>query len=105
MKMSINPLTGRPVDNRRRLVFDEQRIAYVSLGKGEKLVRDPLDPGRLSVGRKLLFDPLRGKYIAAGRKLRFDPLEGKYITLQKGGKLRFDPLACKFVVVTRKRCS
>ncbi|GAJ02489.1 unnamed protein product, partial [marine sediment metagenome] len=99
MYMNINPLSGKRIDSRRRLVFDEQRIGYVSLAKGEKLIRDPLDPGKLSIGQKLLFDPLQGKYIVVGRKLRFDPLEGKFITLQKGEKLRFDPLACKFVVV------
>jgi len=103
MKMSINPLTGKAVDNKRRLVFDEQRIGYVSLAKGEKLIRDPLDPGRLSVGQKLLFDPLQGRYVVAGRKLRFDPLQGKYILLQKGEKLYFDPLTCKFMVVRKKR--
>jgi len=105
MRLSIDPLTGKPVDNKRRLVFDEQRIAYVSLAKGEKLIRDPLDPSKLSIGQKLLFDPLQGRYIVAGRKLRFDPLQGKYIVLQKGEKLRFDPLACKFVVVIKKRRS
>ncbi len=98
MKMSINPLTGKIVNNRRKLVFDEQRIAYIPLAKGEKLIRDPLDPGNLSVGQKLLFHPLQGKYIVAAHKLVFDPLQGNYITLQKGEKLRFDPLACKFVV-------
>ena len=36
MNLSINPLTGKPIDNRRRLVFDEQRIAYVSLAKGKE---------------------------------------------------------------------
>ena len=66
MKTSINPLTSRIADNRRRLVFDEQRIGYVSLAKGEKLIWDPLDPGKLSIGQKLLFDPLQGKYIVAG---------------------------------------
>ncbi len=105
MKMSIDPLTSKIVDNRRKLVFDEQRIAYVSLAKREKLIRDPLDPGKLSVGQKLLFDPLQGRYIVAGRKLGFDPLQGKFITLQKGEKLSFDPLACKFVVVSKKRRS
>ena len=103
MKMSINPLTGKVLNNRRRLVFDEQKIAYVSLAKGEKLIRDPLDPGKLSVGQKLLFHPLQGKYIVGAHKLGFDPLEGKYIVLQKGEKLRFDPLGCKFVVVRKKR--
>ncbi len=43
MKMSIDPLTGKRINDRRRLVFDEQRIAYASLAKGEKLIRDPLD--------------------------------------------------------------
>ena len=103
MKMNINPLTSKVVDNRRKLVFDEQRIVYVSLAKREKLIRNPLDPGKLSIGQKLLFDPLQGKYIVAGHKLGFNPLEGKYIVLQKAEKLCFDPLACKFVVVTRKR--
>jgi len=103
MNLSINPLTGKAVDNKRRLVFDERRIAYVSLARGEKLIRDPLDPGRLSVGRKLLFDPLQGSYIVTGRKLAFDPLQGKFITLQRGEKLRYDPLACKFVVARKKR--
>lgn len=105
MKMSINPLTGKPVDNKHRLVFDEQRIAYASLAKGEKLIRDPLDPGKLSLGQKLLFDPLQGRYIIAGHKLTFDPLQGRYIVLQKGEKLRFDPLGCKFAVVIKKRPS
>lgn len=58
MKMSIDPLTGKSVNNRRRLVFDEERIGYVFLAKGEKFIRDPLDPGKLSVGQKLLFDLL-----------------------------------------------
>ncbi|MBA7602338.1 hypothetical protein ES703_09427 [subsurface metagenome] len=103
MKMSIDPLTGRKVDNKRRLVFDERTMSHVSLVKGERLIRDPLNPRKLSIGQKLLFNPLQGRYIVAGRKLRFDPLEGKYITLQKGEKLRFDPLACKFVVARKKR--
>jgi len=103
MKMSINPLTGKVVNNRRRLVFDEQRVAYVSLAKGEKLIRDPLNPGKLSVGQKLLFEPLQGRYIVEAHKLGFDPLQGKFITLQKGEKLRFDPLGCKFVVVSKKK--
>jgi hypothetical protein len=42
MNLSINPLTGKAVDNKRRLVFDEQRIAYVSLAKGENLSGIPL---------------------------------------------------------------
>ena len=105
MKMRIDPLSGKRINNRRRLVFDEQTMNYVSLAKGEKLIRDPLDPGKLSVGQKLLFDPLQGRYIVAGHKLRFDPLQGKYIVLQKGEKLRFDPLGCKFVVVSKKRRS
>ncbi len=50
MKMSINPLTSRKVNNRRRLVFDEQTMSYVSLAKGEKLIREPLNPGKLSIG-------------------------------------------------------
>ena len=105
MKMSINPLSGKRIDNKRRLVFNEQRIAYASLAKGEKLIRDPLDPGKLSVGQKLLFHPLQGEYIVGAHKLGFDPLEGKYIVLQKGEKLRYDPLACKFVVASKKRRS
>jgi len=36
MKMSINPLTSKAVDKKRRLVFDEQRIVYVSLAKGKE---------------------------------------------------------------------
>ena len=36
MKMSINPLIGKRINNRRRLVFDEQRIAYVFLAKGKE---------------------------------------------------------------------
>ena len=103
MKMSINPLTGKAVDNRRRLVFDEQRIGYVCLAKGKKLIRDPLDPGKLSIGQKLLFDPLKTKYLVTGHKLSFDPLQGKFIILQKGEKLCFDPLTCKFVVARKKR--
>jgi hypothetical protein len=103
MKMSIDPLTGRKVDKRRRLVFDEQRIAYVSLAKGERLIRDPLNPGRPSIGQKLLFDPLQGRYLVTGHKLRFDPLQGRYIVLQKAEKLCFDPLACKFIVARKKR--
>ncbi|GAJ09062.1 unnamed protein product [marine sediment metagenome] len=103
MHLSINPLSGKRIDSRRRLVFDEQRIGYVSLAKGEKLIRDPLNLDKLSIGQKLLFDPLQGKYIVAGYKLGFDPLQGKFITLQKGEKLRYDPLGCKFVVVSKKR--
>ncbi|MQY58132.1 MAG: hypothetical protein GH144_00790 [Clostridia bacterium] len=101
MKMSINPLSGKRIDNRRKLVFDEQTMNYVSLAKGKKLIRDPLDPGKLSVGQKLLFHPLQGKYIVGAHKLGFDPLQGKYITLQKGEKLRYDPLRCEFVIVSK----
>ncbi|MBA7609103.1 hypothetical protein ES703_16290 [subsurface metagenome] len=97
MKMNINPLTGQMIDNRRRLVFDEQTMSYVCLAKGEKLIRNPLKPGKLSIGKKLLFDPLQAKYLVAGHKLAFDPLQGKFITLQKGEKLRYDSLTCKFI--------
>ncbi len=103
MKMSINPLTGKAVDNKRKLVFNEQTITYVSLAKREKLIRDPLEPGKLSIGQKLLFDPLKAKYLVTGHKLVFDPLKGNYLVLQKGEKLRYDPLACKFVIVSKKR--
>jgi len=103
MKMSINPLSGKRIDNRRKLVFNEQTMNYVSLAKREKLIRDPLDPDKLSVGQKLLFDPLKAKYLVTGHKLSFDPLQGKFITLQKAEKLRYDPLACKFMVARKKR--
>jgi len=103
MKMSIDPLTGRKVDKRRRLVFDERTMSHVSLAKGERLIRDPLNPGKPSIGQKLLFDPLQGRYIVAAHKLAFDPLQGRYIVLQKAEKLCFDPLACKFMVARKKR--
>ncbi len=36
MKMNVNPLSGKRIDNRRRLVFDEQTVSYISLAKGEE---------------------------------------------------------------------
>jgi hypothetical protein len=76
-------------------------MSYISLAKGEKLIRDPLNPRKLSIkarGQKVLFDPLQGKYLVRGHKLVFDPLKGNYITLEKREKLRYDPLRCEFVV-------
>lgn len=105
MKMSVNPVTGKAIDNKRRLVFNETSMTFIPLARKEKVIRDPLNPSKLSVGQKLLFDPLQGKYLVTGGKLVFDPLQGKYIVLQKGEKLRFDPLCCKFAVVRRKRRS
>jgi len=103
MRMNVNPLTGQVVDSKRRLVFDEVSMSYISLGKGEKLIRNPLKPREIFIGRKLTFNPLEPNKVVLDQKLAFNPLEGRYIGLKKGEKLRFDHEKCKYIVKrTRK---
>lgn len=125
MRMSINPSTGEHLGRDQRLVFDEQKMSYVSLARGERLLTHPVTSERRKVEgkHKLVFDWREGKFVFLpkeknllenpfdptkaylAKKLCFDLLKGTYISLQKGEKLRFDLLKNKFVIVRRKRRS
>ena len=98
MYMSVNPLTGEKVNNRRNLVFNPTTMSFVSLPKGKKLLRNPLKPTELVVGSKVTFNPLKPNEVITDGKLAFDPLKGEYVKLGDGEKLVYDNVECKFVV-------
>lgn len=118
MKMQVNPLTLEKVDPTRKLVFDQQKMKFVPLAKGERLLRNPVTFEQKIVREKcrLVFDWQRMKFIflpkekrllqnpltleqVISNRLEFNPITGKFVPLERGEKLAFHPSRRKYIVL------